>query len=241
MSSSHASRMSNFFAGFRKTLPFQFGLLPFGLVFATLAVNAGLSFILVTALSVVVFGGSSQLVFIDLLTRLGSPFHAVLGANIVNSRHLIYSAGVSEEFSKFPLRWKLILSYLLTDQLFAIVESTHKEVEGMSLESRAWYYFGSGFCTWLFWILSTWAGFFFGQAIPKSWNLGFSIPLMFLPLIFIVSKNKFAYITCAITVVMVFIFNDLPLGTGVMVSILSSCIVGYFIQKKLEKRTETKA
>lgn len=235
MSTSQASWRSAFFAGFRKTLPFQFGLLPFGLVFATLAVNAGLSFFLVTALSVVVFGGSSQLVFIDLLTRLGSPFQAVLGANIVNSRHAIYSAGVSEEFSKFPLRWKLILSYLLTDQLFAIVESTHKEVEDMSQELRAWYYFGSGFCTWAFWILSTWTGFFFGQAIPKDWNLGFSIPLMFLPLIFIVSKNKFSYITCGITVLMVFVFHDLPLGTGVMVSILGSCLVGYFIHKRMEK------
>jgi predicted branched-subunit amino acid permease len=232
MENSSPSQTRIFFWGFKETLAFQTGVVPFGILYATLASAAGLSWWLILLLSIVVFGGSSQLVFIDLYQHLSSSLQAVLGANIVNARHLIYSAGVSEKFSAFSFRWKLLLSYLLTDQLYAVCESQKDDLILIPLEFKPWFYFGSGFCTWIFWFVSSGLGIAFGHFIPASWNLSFAIPLMFMPLVFSLSKSAFAYITCLITIALVFFFQSLPFGLGVFFAIIVSSLIGFGLQNK---------
>ncbi len=221
-----------FNSGFRKTLPFQTGVVPFGLLYGTLAVNAGFSWWLVLLFSVVVFAGSSQLIFIDLYSHLGSALQAVLGSNVVNTRHLIYSAGVSQQFSVFPKKWRLILSYLLTDQLYAFSEIQKKELLKYPLEIRPYAYFGSGFCTWIFWFMSTAAGIFFGQLIPASLNLEFAIPLLFMPMLMGVCKNKFGVLTSAFSVVCILLFQNFSYGSGIFLAIVCATVTGYFIEKR---------
>ncbi|MFN8945150.1 MAG: AzlC family ABC transporter permease [Pseudobdellovibrionaceae bacterium] len=223
------------FAGFKKTLPFQTGVIPFGVLYATLAINFGFEPWLVLFLSILVFGGSSQLVFIDLMSKLGSPFQAVLGANIVNARHLIYSAAVSKEFSKFSNKWKLILAYLLTDQLYAVFQKENESLKALNPLLKPWFYFGSGICTWILWIFSSGLGIFFGQIIPDSWNLSFSIPLMFMPLIFILAKKKADYFVALVAASLTIAFHSFPYGLGVFFAIVIASLLGYFIFKENQK------
>lgn len=221
-----------FLSGFRTTLPFQTGVVPFGLLYGTLATNAGFPWWLVLLFSVIVFAGSSQLIFIDLFSQLGSAIQAVLGANVVNTRHLIYSAGVSQEFSIFPKRWRLALSYLLTDQLYAFSENQKSKLLKYPSEVRPWAYFGSGFCTWIFWFISSGVGIFFGQLIPASLNLEFAIPLLFMPMLMSVCKNKFGVMTSVFSVVYLMLFQKLPYGSGIFLSILCATATGYLIEKR---------
>ena len=234
MNSVSAGRI--FWLGFKRTLPFLTGVIPFGLLYSTIGTAAGFPWWLIMALSIIVFGGSSQLVFMDLLQSLGSPFQALLGSNIVNARHLIYSAGVSQEFSKYPKKWRLLLSYLLTDQLYAIAKITTKEIQVFPENKRPWFFFGSGFSTWIIWQIACAVGGVAGTAIPDSWNLGFSIPLMFMPLIFSVSENKFAYLTCVMAAILVYFLKTLPYGLGLLLAILLASTLGYFLQKNWKKR-----
>lgn len=230
-----ASPSRAFVSGFRGTLPMVSGVVPFGLLYATLATNAGLPWWLTLYLSVAVFGGTSQLVFIDLLRALGSPLQAGLGANIVNARHLIYSAGVSEFFAPFPFRWRFTLSYLLTDQLFAFAETRTEEARALPLPVRPWLYFGSGFCTWFFWIASTLLGAFFGRLIPADWNLAFAIPLTFMPLVFGVAKDRFGAGACLLAAALVCLLRPLPFGLGIFSAILLASL-GAFAWRRHELR-----
>lgn len=224
-----------FFQGCKITVPFQTGVIPFGLLYATLATKAGFPWWLVLVFSMVVFAGSSQLVFIDLLATIGSPFQALLGSNFVNMRHLIYSAGISKDFSHLTTPWKLTLSYLLTDQLYAIVETRKSEIAKIPLDLQQWYYLGSGLCTWSVWQLSSGLGIFFGRLIPSSWNLDFAIPLMFMPLLFKVCKNKFSYVTAVLAVVFVLLFQKIPYGLGLFSAIVCASSIGYFLEKRFGK------
>ncbi len=221
-----------FLNGFRDTLAFQTGVIPFGLLYATLAVNAGFSWWMVLLFSVVVFAGTSQLIFIDLFSHLGSALQAVLGSNVVNTRHMIYSAGISHEFSAFPKKWRLLLSYLLTDQLYAFSENQKKDLHQYPIDARPYAYFGSGFCTWICWFISSAAGIFFGQLIPASLNLEFAIPLAFMPMLIGVCKNKFRVITTIFSVVFILLFQNFPYGSGIFFAIISATTAGYFIEKK---------
>lgn len=229
------SNSSVLFRGFRATLPLVTGVVPFGVLYATIAVNAGFPWWLILAFSMIVFGGSSQLVFIDLFRHFGSPFQATLGSNIVNARHLIYSAGVSRLFSTFPRPWRIVLCYLLTDQLFAISQSEEEEIATLTEEQKPWYFLGSGACTWSFWVLSTGLGILFGSFVPAAWNLGFSIPLIFMPMLFSVCKSRAAYLTCLVAMVLVFFLREVPFGLGVFFSILLAALTGY-ISGKWSKR-----
>lgn len=231
-----SDRSKLFLHGFRHTLPLITGVVPFGVLYATIAGAAGFPWWLTILFSVVVFGGSSQLVFIDLLRHLGSPFQAALGANIVNARHLIYSAGVSRRVSHFSLSWRLVLSYLLTDQLFAVSESHEKLINSLPKHLAPWYYFGSGICTWIFWVLSTALGILFGRFVPESWNLGFSIPLIFMPLVFSVAKNRHAYLACACALAFVYLFKGIPYGLGVLLAIVLSSLVGFLAERGPKER-----
>lgn len=227
------SRRQVFLFGFLKTLPFQSGVIPFGLLFATLAKAIGFPWWITLLLSIVVFGGSSQLVFVDLMQTLASPLQAVLGSNIVNARHLIYSAGVSHRYATFPQGWRIFLSYFLTDQLFAVSESEKEKIDQMPTTHIPWFYFGSGFCTWIFWVFSTALGIGFGHIVPDSWNLSFSIPLMFMPLVFSVAKTRAAALSCVAAVILVWMFHTLPFGLGVLVAILTASALGYVLRKYL--------
>ena len=231
------SQQQQFIKGVQSTLAFQTGVIPFGLLYATLATTAGFPWWLVMLFSVVVFAGSSQLVFIDLLAHLGSPLQAVLGSNIFNMRHLIYSAAISQEFSPFPRRWKIILGYLLTDQLYAITETHKTEIARIPLDVRRWFYLGSGLSTWTFWQLSSALGIFFGRLVPATWNLDFAIPLMFLPMLFKVCKNKFSYYTASFSVLFVCLFQKIPYGLGLMLAIVLASLLGTYLENKTKNES----
>ena len=53
-----------------------------------------------------------------LLVKTGFMIAGTVG--IVNLRHVLYGISVSEYLKKLSLKWKIILSYLITDEAFAI-------------------------------------------------------------------------------------------------------------------------
>ena len=106
--------------GIREELPLMLGVIPFGVLFGVLGVEVGLEPIAVFFMSSIVFGGASQIVFTQLVAAgaSGGVIASIVG--IVNLRHMLYSATMAQYLSHLPRRWKIILSYLLTDEAFFI-------------------------------------------------------------------------------------------------------------------------
>ena len=78
----------------------------------------GFSPYLVYAMSIIIFGGASQIV-LQLLSGGASTFIAITSVGVINSRHLLYGAVLSEYLEKLSLLKKLIISYFIVDQGFA--------------------------------------------------------------------------------------------------------------------------
>ena len=93
-------------------------------------------------------------------------------------RHIIYSANVSFYISSLPLKWRIILGYLLTDEAFAV---SFQEFENKNKFAH-YHLLGGGLTLWVFWQISTVIGVFLGANIPPYLNLEFAIPLTLLPL-----------------------------------------------------------
>lgn len=176
-----ASAWAECLAGVKAELPLLLGVVPFGLIFGVLGLAAGLPAWAVVAMSSVVFGGSSQVVFAQLWGAQvpGPVITATVG--VVNLRHALYSASLAQYLRELPMRWRVLLAYLLTDEAYA--PTIRRFADGPATPNRHWFLFGTGFTLWASWQLSTVAGVLLGAAIPSSWSLDFSIALTFIALL----------------------------------------------------------
>ena len=119
----------------------------------------------------------------------------VLTVAVINLRHALYGASVAPYLQHLEMRWKLLLSYLLTDEAYVVAilhyEQTDAEAadkEGAASQTpvtdqRHWYFLGAGLALWTCWQLSTALGIFLGAAIPASWGLEFTLALTFIALV----------------------------------------------------------
>ena len=81
-----------FWDGVRDEIPLMLGVFPFGMVFGVLGVEAGLEPLVVMAMSVIVFGGASQVVFVQMAGAGASGM--VITAKGMANKDCIASVGV---------------------------------------------------------------------------------------------------------------------------------------------------
>ena len=87
-----ADRRKEFISGVRDTFPLMLGAFPFGMIYGTLAVTAGLSKGATMAMSAFVFAGSAQFIAVGLVAAHAPVAIIILTTFIVNLRHMLYSA-----------------------------------------------------------------------------------------------------------------------------------------------------
>ena len=116
-------KMRSFWAGVRAEFPLLIGVFPFGLIYGTLALKAGLSPVAAQMMSSIVFAGSSQFITAQLIHDAAPGIVIVLTIAIVNLRHMLYSASIAPYFKDLSPRWKGLLAYLLTDEAYAAAVS----------------------------------------------------------------------------------------------------------------------
>ena len=113
------SKSEIFKKGSLAVAPHMLSVIPFGIICGAIGVEMGFDPYLVYAMSIIIFGGASQIVFLQLISAGASSFIAVASVGIINSRHLLYGAVLSEYLEKLNLLKKLIISYFIVDQGFA--------------------------------------------------------------------------------------------------------------------------
>lgn len=89
-----------------------------GVSFGTITVSSGLPLWLPTLLSVVVFAGASQFMFVGLIAAGGNPFAAVLAGLLVNMRHVPFGFAVGDVLGRGWLR-RIVGSHIMVDETVA--------------------------------------------------------------------------------------------------------------------------
>jgi len=229
-----SEQSKNFWAGVRAEVPLIIGGFPFGMIYGALALNAGLSNFAAQMMSSMVFAGSAQFITTQLVREAAPGFVIVLTIAVVNLRHMLYSASLAPYLASISTRWKILLSYLLTDEAYA-PSVVHFEKEGAT-PSGHWFLLGAGLALWTDWQISTALGIFLGAAIPESWSLDFALPLTFIAMVVPVLKNRPA-IAAALSAGVVALFaNSIPYQLGLILAAL----VGIAVGTLLEDKTNTK-
>ena len=110
----------DFASGFRALTPLWLGVIPFGLAYAVLARDAGLSLLETQSLSVLVFAGSAQVSAVGMFGTGAAAAEIVLTTFLLNVRHVLYGLALGRQI---PLRgWRRpTAAYFLTDEAFGVV------------------------------------------------------------------------------------------------------------------------
>ena len=229
-----SEQTKNFWAGVRAEIPLEIGGFPFGMIYGALALNAGLSTAAAQMMSSIVFAGSAQFITTQLVHEAAPGLVIVLTIAVVNLRHMLYSASLAPYIASLPTRWKVLLSYLLTDEAYAPTILRY-EKEGITPYAH-WFWLGAGFSLWFFWQISTALGIFLGAAIPESWSLDFALPLTFIAMVVPVLKNQPAIAAALSAGIVALVTFSLPYKLGLILAALVGIIVGTV----LEARKSTK-
>jgi predicted branched-subunit amino acid permease len=136
----------------------------------------------------------------------------VLTGSILNLRHLLYSASLAPELRPARPRWKALLAYLLTDEMYGVVSTRLRA--GLAPGDVRWYALGSGLTLWCEWQLSTLAGLLLGAQIPSSWSLDFAATLTFIALVVPLLRDRPSGLAAAVAALVAALLVHAPLKLG---------------------------
>ena len=227
------SNFKVFIKGIIDVSPLMIPVVPFGLIFGVLSIDIGFSPIETMGMSLIVFGGASQIVLLQLFSGGASSLVIISSVGAVNSRHLLYGAVVSEHLSDLKLIWKILISYFLIDQAFAVSNDYLKKNKN---KNNYFHLVGGGATCWVIWQSTTFLGIILGSAIPKELGLSFAVPLTFLALL-VNDFRKLINVIVIITsgLVATFGYNYIPFKAYVIVAALAGLFIAIIFTKRIDK------
>ncbi len=229
------SRSHEFLHGCRDILPLILGAIPFGIIFGTLSVGAGLSGWQTMGMSLLVFAGSAQFIAITLITGGVGAAVVLLTTFVVNLRHALYSAAMQPFVRHLPNRWRIPLAFWLTDEAFAVIQ--HRYARHDASPHRHWFFLGAALTMYLGWQLSTLVGIAFGKAVPDiaSWGLDFAMIATFIGIAVPMMRNRPQVASALAAAVVALLCWQLPYKLGLVAAALAGIVVGVWLERAAPK------
>ena len=230
------NKLKTLYKGILDVSPLMIPVVPFGIIFGVIGMDLGIGPYMTFGMSIIVFGGASQIVLLQLFSGGASSIVILSSVGAVNSRHLLYGAVLSEHLSGLKFIWKVIISYVLVDQAFAVSNEYLKK--NKKNKNKHYHLLGGGATCWTIWQISTLGGIFLGSIVPEELGLKFAIPITFLALLI----NDFKKIKNVIVMVVsgliaTFGYHLIPFKAYIIVAALSALFVAAFLTNiKLSKK-----
>lgn len=192
-------------------------------------------------MSLIVFAGAAQLAAAQLIGDGAGPVLVVLTVAVINLRFVMYSASLAPHFGEPPARWKALLSYLLTDQAYAVAvtrfaarneaaaqgsDEPGKPEENGGAKGRIGYYLGAALALWVVWQVGTVSGVILGARVPEALALDFAVPLVFLALLFSAVTDRASAAAALGAGAVALLGAGLPLNLGLVAAIIAGVLLG---------------
>ncbi|WP_026675442.1 AzlC family ABC transporter permease [Alkalihalobacterium bogoriense] len=205
------------------------GYTPAAITFGLLAKSTGLSFIETFAMSVFVYAGAAQYMALNLIAIGTGAFEIIFTTFIVNIRHLLMSASVSEKLvDTHPIK-KAGLAFGITDEVFAVTTTQEGKM-------KAAFLFGVALIAYSSWVINTAIGYYVGAILPDSLQQSMAIALyaMFIALLMPSLKKHRKVVSLAILAALLnSIFSlFLPTGWSIICATVGSSIAIELIERK---------
>jgi branched chain amino acid efflux pump len=219
--------------GFVAMVPLWLGVVPFALVFAVIARDAGLSIVQTQVLSLLVFAGSAQFSAAGLFARGAAGLEIVLTTFLLNVRHVLYGMSLTRRTRLDGWR-RPVAAFFLTDEAFGVVAGQRDRSFGFLL--------GAEMSLYVTWNLATLAGALLGSSIPDPAELGVDLvfPLAFLALLVPLVRTRVELVVAVVAGGAAWIAaRELPGGgTPVLVAGVGGSLLGAWLTRGEPADTE---
>ncbi|HEX6336070.1 MAG TPA: AzlC family ABC transporter permease [Jiangellaceae bacterium] len=149
-----------------------------GVSFGAITVSLGLPLWLPMLLSVVVFAGAAQFMFVGIVAAGGNPIAAVVAGLLVNARHLPFGFAIGDVLGTGWMR-RIVGSHLMIDESVAFALAQREP------QRRRAAYWACGVTLFACWNIGVLAGAFGGTVVTNTDALGLdaAFPAVLLALI----------------------------------------------------------
>ncbi|MBU2700011.1 4-azaleucine resistance transporter AzlC [Sporomusaceae bacterium BoRhaA] len=231
------SEKENFFQGVKAAMPIAVGYIPIAIAFGLLSKSVGIPSYVSFSMSLLIYAGASQFIGINLIVLGASWWEIVVTTFILNLRHFLMTATLSQKLEKRASRkWRMLLSFGITDETFSVSSFQSQEILPR--------YFSLGLNTMAFvaWNVGTWLGLFCASGLPdtvKS-SMGIALYVMFIGLLIPqVKKSKSALVVSILAIIINSLSSWLSLGGtgwGIIIATIFSAAIGakFFTREESE-------
>ncbi|HKN51599.1 MAG TPA: AzlC family ABC transporter permease [Amycolatopsis sp.] len=192
-----------------------------GVSYGAIAVSSGFPIWLPMLMSLLVFAGASQFMFVGVVAAGGNPFAAVLAGLLVNARHVPFGFAVGDVLGK---RWpgRVAGSHLMIDEAVAFALARD------DARARRAAYWTCGIALFACWNLGVMVGAFAGTAISDTaaFGLDAAFPAVLLALVLPSLRDRAARLPVLIGVLVALsAMPFMPAGLPVLLA-LAGLLVG---------------
>lgn len=166
--------------GIKSGIPIAVGYIPIAIAFGLLAKSSGVPNEVSMLMSLAVFAGASQFVGVNLLSLGTAYWEIVLATFILNLRHFLMAASLSQRLEKQTDKpWLAVLAFGITDETFTVASLREEKI--LSTE----FVIALNAMAFAAWNVGTWIGLFLAEGLPESVkaSMGIALYAMFIGLL----------------------------------------------------------
>lgn len=227
---------NEFIEGVKAGMPVAIGYIPIAVAFGILAKSLDVPNLISLMMSVFIYAGASQFIGLNLLAIGSSLGEIVLTTFLLNLRHFLMSAALSQRIdAKISKNWRLLLSFGVTDETFAL--SALKTEKSLS----RYFILGLHVIAFAAWNIGTWLGIFFSNALPAiiKASMGIALYAMFIGLLIPqIKKSKSARFSALLAIILnslvSWYFVGVSGGIGIIISTIISAAICASVYKEEE-------
>lgn len=222
-----------FKSGVRDYSPMLMAMFSWGLVTGVAMSKSVLTVPQALGMSLLVYAGSSQLAVLPLLAAKLPIWTVLLTAAMVNTRFVIFSAGLAPHFSYLSFWRRLALGYFNGDVIYLLFQK--KAFANGYVPGKEAYFWGMSVVSWVFWQVSSIAGILLASAVPDNWGLDLAGTLALVPLIASAVIGRSMLAALAVAGVVALIAIDLPYRLALPLAVFAAIAAGSIADVLVER------
>ncbi|MBU9179522.1 AzlC family ABC transporter permease [Burkholderia gladioli] len=228
-----ASDRFSFVQGARDYAPTLTAMLSWGLVTGIAMSKSVLTTNQAVWMSLLVYGGSSQLAVLPLLAAKLPLWTLLLTAAMVNLRFVIFSAGMAPHFSHLPMWRRALIGYFNGDVIYLLF--IRQGFANGHVPGKEAYFWGMAIVSWLSWQASSLAGIALASVVPDQWGLGLAGTLALIPIMVSAVANRSTLVAVVVAGIVALLAIELPYRLGLPLAVLAALAAGTLADVFIER------
>jgi len=231
-----ADKRRLFKAGFFDVFSTLVGTSTWGFVTGIAMVKSGLTELMATLMTLLVYAGSAQLTALPLIESWAPVWLVFAAGMVVNIRFVIFGAAMHPYFRHMTWPRRLWAGFFSSDISFVFFMSRYGDSKEKGTPEQLWYFLGIVIPGWISWNFFSLLGVYMGGFIPASWSLEFAAVLALMAVVIPLIKTRPMAICLLAAGGIAWVGQSLPLRLGLAAAVVGGVLAGVLAERLLRPK-----